>query len=73
MASIPNSRVALRLLESEWPLSLGIVRCFLKSRFNHIEFNASDGKAGYDMAKPPFNLKAWRADDELTEDPWWSG
>ncbi|MCR9118752.1 MAG: SAM-dependent methyltransferase, partial [bacterium] len=25
------------------------------------------------MANPPFNLKAWRAADELTDDPRWSG
>ncbi len=32
-----------------------------------------DLKADYIMANPPFNLKQWRAADELTEDPRWSG
>ena len=32
-----------------------------------------DLKADYIMANPPFNLKAWRAEDELTDDPRWSG
>ena len=32
-----------------------------------------DLKADYIMANPPFNLKAWRAADELTDDPRWAG
>ncbi len=32
-----------------------------------------DLKADYIMANPPFNLKAWRAGDELTEDQRWEG
>lgn len=32
-----------------------------------------DLKADYILANPPFNLKAWRASDELTDDPRWSG
>jgi type I restriction enzyme M protein len=32
-----------------------------------------DLKADYIMANPPFNLKAWRGTDELTNDPRWSG
>ena len=32
-----------------------------------------DLKADYIMANPPFNLKAWRASNELTDDPRWSG
>ncbi len=32
-----------------------------------------DLKADFIMANPPFNLKAWRADDELSDDPRWSG
>jgi type I restriction enzyme M protein len=32
-----------------------------------------DLKADYIMANPPFNLKAWRATDELTDDPRWAG
>ena len=32
-----------------------------------------DLKADYIMANPPFNLKEWRATDELTSDPRWSG
>ena len=32
-----------------------------------------DLKADYIMANPPFNLKAWRGKDELTDDPRWSG
>jgi len=32
-----------------------------------------DLKADFIMANPPFNLKAWRAADELTDDPRWSG
>ena len=30
-------------------------------------------KADFIMANPPFNLKAWRADDELVDDPRWAG
>lgn len=30
-------------------------------------------KADYIMANPPFNLKAWRAADELVDDPRWAG
>ncbi len=33
----------------------------------------SDLKADFIMANPPFNLKEWRADDELTDDPRWAG
>ncbi len=32
-----------------------------------------DLKADYIMANPPFNQKAWRASDELTDDPRWAG
>jgi type I restriction enzyme M protein len=32
-----------------------------------------DLKADYIMANPPFNLKEWRGNDELIEDPRWSG
>ena len=32
-----------------------------------------DLKADYIMANPPFNLKGWRAADELTDDPRWAG
>ena len=32
-----------------------------------------DLKADYIMANPPFNQKEWRADNELTDDPRWSG
>jgi type I restriction enzyme M protein len=32
-----------------------------------------DLKADFLMANPPFNLKAWRAADELTDDARWSG
>ncbi|MBW1937340.1 MAG: SAM-dependent DNA methyltransferase [Deltaproteobacteria bacterium] len=32
-----------------------------------------DLKADYVMANPPFNLKEWRAADELTKDPRWAG
>lgn len=32
-----------------------------------------DLKADFIMANPPFNLKDWRASDELTDDPRWSG
>ena len=32
-----------------------------------------DLKADYIMANPPFNLKDWRADNELTDDPRWAG
>ncbi len=32
-----------------------------------------DLKADYIMANPPFNQKQWRADNELTDDPRWSG
>ncbi|QQE10025.1 type I restriction-modification system subunit M [Planctomycetota bacterium] len=32
-----------------------------------------DLKADYIMANPPFNLKQWRASDELEDDPRWSG
>ncbi len=32
-----------------------------------------DKKLDYVMANPPFNLKKWRAENELTDDPRWSG
>ena len=32
-----------------------------------------DLKADFIMANPPFNQKAWRADNELTNDPRWQG
>ena len=32
-----------------------------------------DLKADYVMANPPFNLKNWRDEDELTKDPRWRG
>lgn len=32
-----------------------------------------DLKADYIMANPPFNMKEWRAADELTNDPRWDG
>ena len=32
-----------------------------------------DLKADYIMANPPFNQKGWRAADELTDDPRWTG
>jgi len=32
-----------------------------------------DLKADYIMANPPFNQKAWRAENELTDDPRWNG
>ena len=32
-----------------------------------------DLKADYIMANPPFNMKGWRAADELTNDPRWNG
>ncbi len=32
-----------------------------------------DLKADFIMANPPFNQKAWRASDELTDDPRWDG
>lgn len=32
-----------------------------------------DLKADFIMANPPFNLKEWRASDELTDDPRWAG
>lgn len=32
-----------------------------------------DLKADFIMANPPFNQKAWRADNELKDDPRWSG
>lgn len=32
-----------------------------------------DLKADYIMANPPFNLKGWRDEDELTKDPRWRG
>lgn len=32
-----------------------------------------DLKADFIMANPPFNLKAWRAGDELADDPRWAG
>ena len=33
----------------------------------------ADKKMDYIMANPPFNLKKWRAEDELTSDPRWDG
>lgn len=32
-----------------------------------------DKKVDYIMANPPFNLKKWRGEDELTKDPRWRG
>lgn len=32
-----------------------------------------DKKMDYIMANPPFNLKKWRTEEELTNDPRWSG
>lgn len=32
-----------------------------------------DRKVDYIMANPPFNLKGWRGEDELTDDPRWHG
>jgi type I restriction enzyme M protein len=32
-----------------------------------------DLKADYIMANPPFNLKEWRGDNELVDDPRWAG
>lgn len=32
-----------------------------------------DLKADYIMANPPFNLKAWRGENELVDDPRWAG
>lgn len=32
-----------------------------------------DRKVDYIMANPPFNLKGWRGEDELLDDPRWSG
>ena len=32
-----------------------------------------DLKADFIMANPPFNLKEWRASDELSDDPRWAG
>ena len=32
-----------------------------------------DRKVDYIMANPPFNLKGWRGEDELTDDPRWRG
>ena len=32
-----------------------------------------DKKVDYIMANPPFNLKGWRKEDELTDDPRWKG
>ena len=32
-----------------------------------------DEKFDYIMANPPFNQKAWRGEDELTDDPRWDG
>ena len=32
-----------------------------------------DKKVDYIMANPPFNLKDWRGEDELTKDPRWMG
>ena len=32
-----------------------------------------DLKADFILANPPFNQKAWRADNELLDDPRWQG
>jgi type I restriction enzyme M protein len=47
---------------------LGEVAADTFSRDQH-----KDLKADYIMANPPFNQKDWRASDELTDDPRWSG
>ena len=36
----------------------------------HVDY---DHKVDYVMANPPFNLKNWRGEDELTNDPRWRG
>jgi len=48
--------------------NLGDVAANTFSRDQH-----PDLKADYIMANPPFNQKAWRATDELTDDPRWAG
>jgi len=48
--------------------NLGEVAANTFSRDQH-----KDLKADYIMANPPFNQKAWRATDELNDDPRWSG
>lgn len=48
--------------------NLGEVAANTFSRDQH-----KDLKADYIMANPPFNQKAWRAADELNDDPRWSG
>lgn len=48
--------------------NLGEVPADTFSRDQH-----ADLKADYIMANPPFNLKDWRADDELTNDARWAG
>ena len=48
--------------------NLGEIAANTFSRDQH-----KDLKADYIMANPPFNQKAWRASDELTDDSRWSG
>jgi len=48
--------------------NLGDVAADTFSRDQHLDL-----KADYIMANPPFNLKDWRAADELTDDARWSG
>lgn len=48
--------------------NLGDVAADTFSKDQHLDL-----KADYIMANPPFNLKDWRANDELTDDPRWAG
>ena len=43
------------------------------STFTDDQHKDKDGKINFIMANPPFNLKGWRAEDELTNDKRFSG
>ena len=45
----------------------------IKNESTFTEDLHKDKKVDFIMANPPFNLKNWRAEDELTKDPRWSG
>ena len=51
----------------------------ISANFGHVPENTffrdqhKDLKADFIMANPPFNQKQWRAENELTDDPRWSG
>ena len=44
-----------------------------KAASSFTEDQHKDKKVDFIMANPPFNLKGWRSDNELLQDPRWRG